>query len=89
LDRRLWPTRLNQISEETETNEMSETDTVKNQHEIFRLLLAGGDSGKLRASELIRKLSPEARRDLRAALQVTDELVDDVWLQELRERHRK
>ena len=53
---------------------------------IFTLMLGGGEAGRLEAAELIRKLSTEARRDLRAVLQETDHLLDDVILQEMRER---
>jgi len=53
---------------------------------IFTLVLAGGEPARLEAAELIRKLSPEARRDLRAACQEMDELLDDVILTEMRER---
>jgi hypothetical protein len=52
------------------------------------LLLAAEDSERSRgeASERIRKLTPEERRDLRAACQKLDNLIDDVWLEEMRER---
>jgi len=53
---------------------------------VFVHVLTGGDINKRLAAELIRKLGPEARRDLRAALRETDELLDDVSLQEMRER---
>jgi hypothetical protein len=53
---------------------------------IFTAIVIGGDANKRLASELIRKLGPEARRDLRAACQTLDEQIDDVWLEELRER---
>jgi hypothetical protein len=54
------------------------------------LLLAAEDSERSRqeAAERIRKLSPEERRDLRAACQRLDNLIDDTWLDELRERRR-
>jgi len=53
---------------------------------IFTLVLAGGESARLEAAELIRKLSPVAWRDLRAACQDLDYLIDDVILAEMRER---
>jgi hypothetical protein len=53
---------------------------------IFSLILTGGDACKRLAAEVIRKLPPEARRDLRAACQETDNLIDDTWLEEMRER---
>jgi hypothetical protein len=53
---------------------------------IFTHVLTGGDANKRLAAELIRKLGPEARRDLRAALQDLDYLIDDVILAEMRER---
>jgi hypothetical protein len=55
---------------------------------IFTLVLGGGESNRQAAAEKIGLLSPEARRDLRAALQDLDNLVDDVWLEELREKRR-
>jgi len=65
---------------------MSETETLETQVEIFSLVMAGGEASRLRAAELIRKLDPKSRRDLRAALQELDELLDDVILAERRER---
>jgi hypothetical protein len=53
---------------------------------IFTAILTGGDANMRLAAELIRKLPPQARRDLRAACQETDNLIDDVWLEESRER---
>ena len=53
---------------------------------IFTSVLTGGDANKRLATELIRNLGPEARRDLRAACQETDELLDDTILAEMRER---
>jgi hypothetical protein len=53
---------------------------------IFTLILDAGEASKLEAAELIRKLDPKSRRDLRAALQELDELLDDVSLAEMRER---
>jgi hypothetical protein len=53
---------------------------------IFTQVLTGGDANKRMAAELVRKLGPEARRDLRAACQDLDNLLDDVWLEELRLR---
>jgi len=53
---------------------------------IFTHVLTGGDLNKRLAGELIRKLGPEARRDLRATCQELDELLDDVILAEMRER---
>ena len=50
------------------------------------LLLAAEDSKRSHklAAERIRKLSPEERRDLRAAIQRLDYLLDDVTLEEFR-----
>src|SRR5262245_20422969 len=50
---------------------------------IFTSILIGGDANKSLAAEMIRKLGAEARRDLRAACQELDELLDDVVLAEL------
>ena len=55
---------------------------------IFTSILIGGESNRLLAAELIRKLDAKARRDLRAACQDLDNLIDDVWLEELREKRR-
>jgi hypothetical protein len=56
---------------------------------IFVHVLTGGELNRRLAAELIRKLGPEARRDLRAACQDLDNLIDDVWLEELREKRRQ
>jgi hypothetical protein len=53
---------------------------------IFTHVLTGGEANRLLAAELLRKLGPEARRDLRAACQDLDYLIDDVILAEMRER---
>ena len=63
--------------------QLSDTDDMIS---IFTAILIGGDANKRLAAKLIRKLSPAARRDLRAACQDLDNLIDDVWLEELRER---
>jgi hypothetical protein len=55
---------------------------------IFTAILTGGDANKRLAEKLIRKLGAEARRDLRATLQTLDNLIDDVWLEEFREKRR-
>lgn len=56
--------------------------------EIFTSILLGGDHNKRRAAELIRKLDAASRRDLLAACQDLDNLIDDTWLEELREKRR-
>jgi hypothetical protein len=53
---------------------------------IFVAILHGGDANKRLAEKLIRKLDARARRDLRASIQTFDALIDDVWLEELREK---
>ena len=53
---------------------------------IFTLMAAPSESNRIEAAELVRKLGPEARRDLRAACQTIDELLDDMILAEMRER---
>jgi hypothetical protein len=61
----------------------------KNTHlaiEIFELLLSGNERDKKHAVNLIRHLDAEGRRDLRAACQRLDNLVEDTWLDELREK---
>jgi len=67
---------------------MTDHDILKLQISIFTLTLIGGDGNRQTAAEKIRELSPEAGRDLRAACQDTDCLIDDVWLEELREKRR-
>jgi hypothetical protein len=52
------------------------------------LILSGTERDKKHAEALIRKLDAVARRDLRAACQRLENLVDDVWLEELREKRR-
>ena len=53
---------------------------------IFTSILIGGDYNRSLAAELVRKLDVKARRDLRAACQDLDNLIDDVTLAEMRER---
>jgi hypothetical protein len=65
---------------------VSKNETRETQTEIFALVLAGGESNRQAAAEKIRELGPEARRDLRAALQDLDNILDDTILAELRER---
>jgi hypothetical protein len=51
--------------------------------EIFSLVLTGdGEYSRRREIALIRKLDAVGRRDLRAALQRLDYLLDDVTLEE-------
>jgi hypothetical protein len=52
------------------------------------LLLAAEDSDHSRklAAERIKAMTPTQRRDLRAACQNLDNLIDDTWLEELREK---
>jgi hypothetical protein len=55
--------------------------------EIFSLVLTGdGEYSRKREIELIRKLDAVGRRDLRAALQRLDYLLDDVTLEEFRQK---
>lgn len=68
------------------TTTKKRVDSTRQQIEIFTLMLIGGDGSALRAGELIRELDIRARRDLRAALQNLEELLDDVTLAEMRER---
>lgn len=53
---------------------------------IFTSILTGGDANKRLAIRMIRKLDARARRDLRAACQTLDALVEEVWLEELRDK---
>jgi hypothetical protein len=56
--------------------------------EIFELILSGDERDKKHAIALLRKLDAAARRELRAACQRLDNLVEDTWLDELREKRR-
>ena len=56
--------------------------------EIFISILTGGDANKRMAAKLIRKLGDVARRDLRAACQNLDRFIEDVWMEELREKRQ-
>jgi hypothetical protein len=53
---------------------------------VFVHVLTGGDLNKSLAAELMRKLGPQARRDLRAACQEVENLLDDITLEEMRFR---
>jgi hypothetical protein len=44
------------------------------------------ENNKARAVEYIRQLDAEGRRDLRAACQRLDNLVEDTWIEELRDK---
>jgi hypothetical protein len=57
--------------------------------EIFTSILTGGEVNKRLAINHIRKLTPEARRDLRAVCQNVDNLVEDTWFDEMREERIK
>jgi len=64
----------------------------KNTHlaiEIFELMLSGNERDKKHAVNLILKLNDVERRDLRAACQRLDNLVEDTWLDELRDKRIK
>jgi hypothetical protein len=61
-------------------------ETLDSMISIFSSILHGGDANKRLAVMLIRKLTPEARRDLRAACQRLDNLVEDTWMDELRDK---
>jgi hypothetical protein len=54
--------------------------------EIFASIVVGGETNKRLAIRLIRKLDATARRDLRAVCQNLDALVEEVWLEELRDQ---
>ena len=64
----------------------------KNTHlaiEIFELMLSGNERDKKHAVNLILKLNDVERRDLGAACQRLDNLVEDTWLDELRDKRIK
>ncbi len=54
--------------------------------EVFTSILLGGETNKRLAIKLIRKLDARARRDLRAACQNLDILIEETWLEELRDK---
>jgi hypothetical protein len=53
---------------------------------IFTSILTGGETNRGLAVKLILKLDPVSRRDLRAVCQTLDQLVEDVWVNDLREK---
>ena len=65
---------------------MNEREKLEIRGELFALCSAGGDSNLRRAAAIIRKLSAEERRDVRAGLQQLDYLLDDVFLEQQREK---
>ncbi len=65
---------------------MNKIEIQRIQTEIFTRILVGGESNKLRAADLIRKLDAVGRRDLRVALQKLDYLLDDITLEEFRQK---
>jgi hypothetical protein len=54
--------------------------------ELFALCSAGGDADLRRAAGIIRKMSSEERRDVRAGIQTLSEMIDDIVLEELRQK---
>ena len=61
-------------------------ETIDMMVEIFTSILIGGAANKRLAVKLIRKLDAVGRRDLRTTCQRVDNLVEDTWLDELREK---
>jgi hypothetical protein len=61
-------------------------ETTDDMISIFTAALTGGESNRQLAAKLIRRLTPEAKRDLRASIQDLDYLMDDVFLEQLREK---
>jgi hypothetical protein len=64
-------------------------ETIDMMVEIFTSILAGGGANKRLAVKLIRKLDAVGRRDLRAACQNLDALIEETWLEELRDKRIK
>jgi hypothetical protein len=54
--------------------------------ELFALCSEGGEADMNRAAGIIRKMSPEERRNVRAGIQQLDHLLDDISLNEMRDR---
>jgi hypothetical protein len=54
--------------------------------ELFALCSEGGDANLKRAADIIRKMSAEERRNARAGIQCLDYLLDDIHLDEMRDK---
>lgn len=54
--------------------------------ELFALCSVGGDADLRRAADIIRKMSLEERRDVRAGIQTLSEMINDITLEELRQK---
>jgi len=65
---------------------MTHREKLQIRGELFALCSAGGDANLKRAAGIIRKLSPEERRDVRAGIQTLSEMIDDITLEELRQK---
>ena len=65
---------------------MNEREKLGIRGELFALCSEGGDASLKRAAAIIRKLSAEERRDVRAGLQQLDYLLDDIFLEQQREK---
>jgi len=65
---------------------MNEREKLEIRGELFALCSEGGDASLKRAAAIIRRLSAEERRDVRAGIQQLDNLMDDVFLEQQREK---
>ena len=65
---------------------MNEREKLEIRGELFALCIAGGDSNLQRAAAIIRRPSAEERRDVRAGIHQLDNLMDDVFLEQQRDK---
>jgi hypothetical protein len=65
---------------------MNEREKLEIRGELFALCSAGGDANLKRAAAIICRLSAEERRDVRAGVQQLDYLMDDIILEQQREK---
>jgi hypothetical protein len=61
-------------------------ETIDSMVSIFISILTGGDTNKHLAVKLIRRLDARGRRDLRAVCQNLDALIEETWLEEMRDQ---
>jgi len=61
-------------------------EVIDSMIEIFTSILTGGETNKRLAVKQIRKVDAIGRRDLRAACQNLDALMEEIWLEEMRDQ---
>jgi hypothetical protein len=65
---------------------ITQREKLRIRGELFALCSAGGEASLKRAAGIIRGLSPEECRDVRAGIQTLSEMIDDITLEELRRK---